>query len=73
MSVSDYSKLQEDGVMARFSAIKEKYRRGDGIALGEATPEELLELGRLKREIDELQTLLARMEEIPSIDEANAH
>jgi hypothetical protein len=73
MSVSNYPKPQEEGIMARFSAIKEKYRRGDAIALGEATPEELLELGRLKREIDELQALLARMEEIPSTDEANAN
>jgi hypothetical protein len=73
MSVSQHSEAQKQGVMARFNAIKEKYRRGDAIALGEATPEELLELGRLKREIDELQALLTRMEEIPSTDEANAH
>jgi hypothetical protein len=73
MGVTNYPKRQEEGVMARFSAIKEKYRRGDAIALGEATPEELLELGRLKREIDELQALLARLEQIPSTDEASAH
>jgi hypothetical protein len=69
MPVGEHSKTREETLVSRFNEIREKYRRGDGFALGEASPDELKELGRVKRELDELQRLINQIQEMEQAEQ----
>ncbi len=49
------TKTREDELIQRVSEIEEKYRHEDEVLLGEATPDELRELGAIVRELHELR------------------
>jgi hypothetical protein len=58
----DTAKTREEELTERFREIEAKYTEDGIVLLGNATPEELRELGRLNRELTELQA--PRPEEI---------
>lgn len=52
----DTAKSREEELTERFREIEAKYTEDGVVRLGNATPEELRELGRLNRELTELRT-----------------
>jgi hypothetical protein len=56
MPVDTTAKTREEELTERFHEIEAKYTEDGIIRLGNATPEELRELGKLNRELTELRT-----------------